>query len=345
MGGVDGGASARGMNEQMNIVEEATRRLEQLTRAGVKVPWAAAGLESRDMQARAETGAPVATPAGPGATVHRLTGEELAEAALARKQPRRSTAGAARSAITVTLDLHGLELSGHLVPSQRRTPLAEEFRHVKRPLLTVARDNAQELRRQTLIMVTSALSGEGKTFCAINLAMSMAAEIDRSVLLIDADVVQPNLLRRLGVPAMPGLLDLLTDPTLELSQVVAATNVPKLSILSAGTPNAMSTELLASEAMERLLASMAEDPDRVVIFDAPPLLLTSEAQVLASRVGQVVMVVEAGRTPRQALAQAFAQLEACPVVMPLLNKAQHSALPLGYGYVREAEQGPLMREA
>ena len=152
--------------------------------------------------------------------------------------------------------------------------------------------------------------------------MSMAAEIDRSVLLVDADVVQPNLLRRLGVPPMPGLLDLLADPTLELSQVVAATNVPKLSILSAGTPNAMSTELLASEAMERLLASMAEDhPDRVVIFDAPPLLLTSEAQVLASRVGQVVMVVEAGRTPRQALAQAFAQLEACPVVMPLLNKA------------------------
>jgi receptor protein-tyrosine kinase len=191
-------------------------------------------------------------------------------------------------------------------------------------------------------MVTSALSGEGKTFCAINLAMSIAAEIDRSVLLVDADVVQPNLLRRLGVPPMPGLLDLLADPALELSQLVAATNVPKLSILSAGTPNAMSTELLASEAMERLLASMAEDhPDRIVIFDAPPLLLTSEAQVLASRVGQVVMVVEAGRTPRQALAQAFAQLEACPVVMPLLNKTQHSALPLGYGYgyAHEAEHG------
>jgi len=330
----------------MNIVEEATRRLEQLARAGVTVPWAAAGLESRDAQARADTGGAAVAPAGPGATVHRLTADELAEAALARKQSRRSSAGPARSAIPLTLDLHALELSGHLVPSQRRTPLAEEFRHVKRPLLTIARDTGLESRRQTLIMVTSALSGEGKTFCAINLAMSMAAEIDRSVLLVDADVVQPNLLRRLGVPAMPGLLDLLTDPTLELSQVVAATNVPKLSILSAGTPNAMSTELLASEAMERLLASMAEDhPDRVVIFDAPPLLLTSEAQVLASRVGQVVMVVEAGRTQRQALAQAFAQLEACPVVMPLLNKAQHSALPLGYGYVREAEQGRLQREA
>jgi protein-tyrosine kinase len=330
----------------MNIVEQATRRLEQLARAGIAVPWAAAGFERPDVQAPADSSASAAAQTGPGATVHRLTADELAEAALGRKQPRRSSLGSARSAITATLDLHALESSGHLVPSQQRTPLAEEFRRVKRPLLTVARDPGPDSRRQTLIMITSTLSGEGKTFCAINLAMSMAAEIDRSVLLVDADVVQPNLLRRLGVPPMPGLLDLLADSTLELSRVVAGTNVPKLSILSAGTPNAMSTELLASEAMERLLVSLAEEqPDRVVIFDAPPLLLTSEAQVLAARVGQVVMVVEAGRTPRHALAQAFAQLEACPVVMPLLNKAQHSALPLGYGYAREAEQGRQQREA
>ncbi len=327
----------------MNIVEEATRRLEQLARAGVAVPWAAAGLESRESRARAEP--PVATPAGPGATVHRLTPDELAESALARKHVRRSPPAAARSAITVTLDLHALESSGYLIPSQRRTPLAEEFRLVKRPLLTAVRDQDASERR-SLIMVTSALSAEGKTFCAINLAMSMAAEIDRSVLLVDADVVQPNLLRRLGVSPMPGLLDLLADPNVEPSQVIAATNVPKLSILSAGTPNAMSTELLASQSMERLLASLAEGhPDRIVIFDAPPLLLTNEAQVLASRVGQVVMVVEAGRTPRQALAQAFALLEACPVVMPLLNKAEHSSLPLGYGYALEAEQNRLQREA
>jgi len=322
----------------MNIVEEATRRLEQLARAGVAVPWAAAGLESRDGRARADS--PASSTAGPGATVHRLTADELSEAALARKHPRRSPPATGRAAITVTLDLNALEASGFLTPSQRRTPLAEEFRLIKRPLLTVTRNPEPEPGRRSLIMVTSAFSGEGKTFCAINLAMSMAAEIDRSVLLVDADVVQPNLLRRLGVPPMPGLLDLLADPTVELSQVIAATNVPKLSIVSAGTPNAMATELLASQSMERLLASLAEDhPDRIVIFDAPPLLLTNEAQVLATRVGQVVMVVEAGRTPRQALAQAFALLEACPVVMPVLNKAEHSALPLGYGYGREAEQG------
>jgi len=320
----------------MNIVEEATRRLEQLARAGVTVPWSAAGLESRDAQARAADGGTAATSAGPGATVHRLTTDELAEAALARKQSRRHPHDA-RAAITATLDLHALESSGHLVPSQQRTALAEEFRHIKRPLLTAMRESGPRSPRQMLIMVTSALSGEGKTYCAINLAMSMAAEIDRSVLLVDADVVQPDLFRRLGVPPMPGLLDLLADPTLGLSQVAAATNVPKLSILSAGTPNAMSTELLASEAMERLLVSLAEDePDRIVIFDAPPLLLTNEAQLLASRVGQVVLVVEAGKTPRQLLAQAFGLLEACPVVVPVLNKAEHSPAPLGYGYAPEA---------
>jgi receptor protein-tyrosine kinase len=317
----------------MNIVEEATRRLEQLTRAGVAVPWAAAGLESGEVQARVETGArPAAAPAVPVATVHRLTADELADGGNARRHSRRS-APAPKPATTVAIDLGALEAAGHLVPGKERSQLGEEFRQVKRPLLTSAREAGAAARRNSLIMVTSALAGEGKTFCAINLAMSMAAEIDTSVLLVDADVVRPELLRRMGVPPMRGLLDLLADPGLELAQVVAATNVPKLSLLSSGTPNPMSTELLASEAMERLLAALADDDrGRIVIFDAPPLLLTSEAQVLATRVGQVVMVVEASGTPRDTLAHAFAQLESCPVVVPLLNKAHRSALPLGYGY-------------
>ena len=326
----------------MNIVEEATKRLEQLARAGVAVPWSAAGLESGEVQARVEAGVRPAAPAGPVATVHRLTADELSEGANARRQPRRATVapGLSKPAITVTIDLASLEAAGHLVPGRERTQLGEEFRHVKRPLLTTAREAGPASRRQSLIMVTSALSGEGKTFCAINLAMSIAAEIDTSVLLVDADVVRPNLLSRLGVPPMRGLLDLLVDPGLELAQVIAATSVPKLSVLSAGTPNARSTELLASEAMERVLTTLAEnDGERIVIFDAPPLLLTSEAQVLAARVGQVVMVVEASATPREAVAQAFAQLEACPVVMPLLNKAHRSAMPLGYGYGRDAAEG------
>jgi protein-tyrosine kinase len=317
----------------MSIIEEATRRLEQLTRAGVAVPWAAAGIEHGEVQARVEGGARAVAEA-PVATVHRIAADDAA-AGVGRRQAHRAARG--RPAPAVAIDLGALEASGYLVPGQGRTLLAEEFRHIKRPLLTSAREAESRGRRQTLIMVTSALPGEGKTFCAINLAMSMTAEIDTSVLLVEADVVRPDVLHRLGVAPVRGLLDLLVDPSLEPSEVVRATNVAKLSILSAGTPNGKSTELLASDAMERLLASLADDPDRVVIFDTPPLLATSEAQVLAARVGQVVMVVEASQTRRDAVAQAFAQLEGCPSVMPLLNKAPDPALPLGYGYRRDAD--------
>jgi receptor protein-tyrosine kinase len=202
-------------------------------------------------------------------------------------------------AMSVNLDLVRLERSGHLVPTQTRSALAEEFRQIKRPLLRHARSADAAARRLSLIMVTSALPLEGKTFCAINLAMSIAAEIDTSVLLVDADVVRPDVPPRLGFRADKGLLDVLGESGTSLAEVVLTTNVPKLSILPAGRRSAMSTELLASAAMERLLISLAtEQPDRVVIFDAPPLLLTNEAKVLASRLGQVVLVVHASRTPR-----------------------------------------------
>lgn len=327
----------------MSIVEEATRRLEQLARAGVSVPWSAAGIEHGDVHARVESGGRPAPLPGPVATVHRLGAGPVPDTAGSGEplSPRARRPAATPSA-KVTIDLQALEASGCLVPGRTRTVLAEEFRHLKRPLLASVRGAGSPAERRALIMVTSAMSGEGKTFCAINLAMSMAAEIDTSVLLVDADVVQPDLLQRLGVEPTRGLLDVLTDPDLEAADVVLATNVPKLSILPAGTPNPMSAELLASDAMERLLASLVQDDvDRVVIFDAPPLLLTSEAQVLASRVGQVVVVVEAGRTSRESVAHAFARLEQCPVVLPLLNKARRSALPLGEGY--GLEPGPTRR--
>jgi receptor protein-tyrosine kinase len=230
----------------------------------------------------------------------------------------------------VELDLGRLECSGHLVPAQGRSVLAEEFRCMKRTLLENARRADAVEKRLPMIMVTSALPGEGKTFFSINLAMSVAAEIDTSVLLVDADVVRPGLMNRLGLGERRGLLDLLADPALDIGDVMLETNVPKLSILPAGTRTDMATELLASDAMERLLAALpARYPGRVVVFDAPPLLVASEARVLASRVGQVVLVVMASHTPRAAVAQAFAAAQPCPIVMAVLNKAAEPAAPLG----------------
>jgi receptor protein-tyrosine kinase len=211
--------------------------------------------------------------------------------------------------------------------------MSESFRQIKRPLLMNARQRRSPVQRATLIMVTSALPGEGKTFVATNLAMSLAAEVDTSVLLVDADVIRPTLLSRLGVRAELGLLDVLTRDDLDVESLIVPTNVPKLSLLSSGSPHPLSTEMLASRALESLLMTLvSRDPDRIVVFDVPPLLVASEAQVLASRVGQVVMVVEASRTPSSSVAQAFAMLEDCPVVMSVLNKAPESPIARGHDY-------------
>jgi protein-tyrosine kinase len=232
----------------------------------------------------------------------------------------------------VQLDLTRLEQLGHLVPHSKRSVLTEQFRHIKRPLLNNARSPGAAANRGSLLMVTSALPREGKTFFSINLALSMAAEIDTAVLLVDADVVRPELMKRLGVNANVGLLDLLTRSDLELEQVVLHTNVPKLSLLPSGTHNELSSELLGSAAMETLLDQlMKRYPDHIVIFDVPPLLVTNEAQVLASHVGQVVMVVQAASTPVADIRKAFDMLDTCGVVMSVLNKTPTSTEAKGYG--------------
>lgn len=310
----------------MSLIEQATRRMEELRRAGVEVPWSADGQESRHPDGRD------VAHAAPEAPKRVATPTENPEPL--RRGRRPDAAGFARVSATVNLDLDLLAQSGYLVPAGADSELAQEFRYIKRPLLQNAwRDRTTGDARAPFIMVTSALPGEGKTYCAINLAMSMAMEVDSSVLLVDADVLRPSVLGRLGLAPARGLLDLLTDPKLALADVVLATNVPKLSILASGTSNRASTELLASAAMDRLLARLAEEyADHVVVFDSPPLLLTTEAPVLASHLGQVVMVVSAAGTPSRAVADAFATVETCPIVMSVLNKCTEAVKARRYGY-------------
>ncbi len=193
-----------------------------------------------------------------------------------------------------------------IVPHGKRTQLSEEFRAIKRPLLqNVKQRGAKAVRKSNLILVTSAFPNEGKTFSSINLAMSMSLEPDHSVLLIDADVAKPRSEDFLGLSPRPGLMDLLLDPKLRLADVAIRTNVDRLQVLLAGRAHLQANELLASESMSRLLDELAGKPDRIVIFDAPPLLVTTEAAVLAQRVGQVVMVVEAGKTAQAAVKTAL----------------------------------------
>ncbi len=213
------------------------------------------------------------------------------------------------------------------------SPMAEEFRTIKRPLLDNAFDKT--VRNGNLIMVTSSLPGEGKTFCSVNLAMSIAMEMNRTVLLVDADVLKPSVLHHLGITADRGLMDLVQEKGVKVSDVLIRTNIENLTILPPGRHHKRATELLASNVMAGLLEDMAQRyPDRIILFDSPPLLVTTEASVLASHMGQIVMVVEAEKTPQPALKEALSLIESCDIVGLVLNKTPY--IPgfeyYGYGY-------------
>jgi exopolysaccharide/PEP-CTERM locus tyrosine autokinase len=224
----------------------------------------------------------------------------------------------------VDINLARLHQMGMVTHDGGRTSAAEDFRIIKRPLLKRAfAEPAQNGRPGNLIMITSSLPGEGKTYCAINLAMSIAMELDHTVLLVDADVARPSILRTLGLPPQRGLMDLLVDDKLDMADVMLRTNVDTLSILPAGTSTPRATELLASSTMSNLVNEIASRyPDRVVIFDSPPLLLTSESRVLASHMGQIVMVVEAQTTTQHAVKEALSQLEGFNNVNLIYNKTR-----------------------
>ncbi|QCP14837.1 tyrosine-protein kinase family protein [Pseudoduganella umbonata] len=234
----------------------------------------------------------------------------------------------------IELDLARMNEVGLVTAAGGRTNLVEDFRIIKRPLIKRAfaarKPNANP---GNLIMITSSLPGEGKTFTSINLAMSIAMELDHTVLLVDADVARPSVLRTLGLPAQRGLMDILLDDHLDMSDVMLRTNVNTLSILPAGTSNPRATELLASQAMKSLVHEIANRyPDRIVIFDSPPLLLTSEAHVLASHMGQIVVVVESEKTTQHAVKEALHQLEGCSNVNLVYNKSRELNTSSKYDY-------------
>lgn len=232
----------------------------------------------------------------------------------------------------IELNPEKLRASGLVTPDDERSQIAEEFRHIKRPLLLNAfGDGALQAHNRNLIMVTSARPSEGKTFTAVNLALSIALERERTVLLVDADVARPSVSRLLDFPGTAGLVDFLADQNRPLSHLILRTSVPKLRILPSGRRHAHSTELLASEIMSALVQELSQRyPDRIVLFDSPPLLATSEAAVLAGLMGQVVMVVEAGKTKHDELKEALALLDPQQqYVGMVLNK---SSKPFGADY-------------
>ena len=212
--------------------------------------------------------------------------------------------------------------NGMIVPGAPVGPLAEEFRLVKRQLfVTRGRiEAAGHADRSRTLLVCSARPADGKTFCAINLALSVAAERDTEVLLVDADVAKPDICRRLGLPNGPGLLDALYDGGVDPEALVIKTDVPHLSVLPAGAKTAMDTELLASARTRAVIARLlSANPRRLIIFDSPPALAASPAAVLAMLVGQVMLVVRADRTPESEIKAAVGLLNGCEHIGLALN--------------------------
>jgi len=237
----------------------------------------------------------------------------------------------------IVVDRTALRQAGLMPSEQRERLLAQEYRQIKRPLIAAARGKGVARKPNGhLIMLASALPGEGKTFTSINLALSMALEKDIRILLVDADVAKPHISRTFGVDKEPGLLDVLRDESLDVESVVIPTDIPGLSILPAGKAIETATELLASGRMQQMAEALGNrSPNRIVLFDSPPLLLTSESRALAGVVGQIVIVVRAGFTRQQAVLEAIDSLGESvdpSSIALILNQCEAASPGLYYGY-------------
>ena len=260
------------------------------------------------------------------------------EASLEINEVNTSTVNPKREKETIYLNGEVLNKRGFIFGHEGAHHIQEEFRHIKRKLINNAfGPAAKTLKHSNLIMVSSSNPNEGKTFISINLALSIALEQDKTVLLVDADVLRPSLHRELEFESKLGLLEYLLDEVPSLSDVIYNTSIPNLKLIPAGKPHHLTNELLASTKMAELAEELAvRYPDRVVIFDCPPILGVTETPVLSSLVGQAVVVVEESKTKLDNVKKAVEQLNEDIAVGFVMNKTVRSKKDeygyYGYGY-------------
>jgi protein-tyrosine kinase len=232
---------------------------------------------------------------------------------------------------TIELDIDKLGKLGMLVPNGTNRILAEEMRVIKRAILRDAFPDDSATGNKNIVVVTSALPGEGKTFISTNLALSVAMELDRSVLLIDADVIRGGLIEYLNLDRAPGLTDKLQDKSYNTENILCKTNIETLSLIPPGKKSSNTAELFASTGMKKLIHELANRyDDRLIILDSPPLLATSDAMYLANLADQVLVVVDSESTIEQRVSEALSQLDNINAVKLLLNKRHMPALMESY---------------
>ena len=246
-----------------------------------------------------------------------------------------STNSRTTSSNIVSINREKLSRQGFLGLEDTGSQMAEEYRIIKRPLVNNALGAQKNgIKRANLILITSSQPGEGKTFTAVNLALSIASERDKKVLLVDADVAKPSICNLMGIKDNShGLIDYLDGEELDFSMMMIKTDIPGLSFIPAGKRHGYTTELLASNRMAFLAEELhTRYPDRIVIFDSPPLLAATQAEVLAGLVGQVVLVVEAENTSQNMVTESINKLKVCDVVLALMNKSMRSFDLNYFGY-------------
>jgi exopolysaccharide/PEP-CTERM locus tyrosine autokinase len=219
------------------------------------------------------------------------------------------------------VDREALAERGFALPDAPISGIAEEFRIIKRQLLLATGGSSEgDAGKRRTILVCSAQPNEGKTFCALSLALSMAGEKELEILLVDGDFAKPELLSLLGLEGGPGFVDAVKNPHVDPNEFVIRTDIKGLSVLPAGRQANDVTELLASTRTNEVLEALTlNHPNRIIIFDSSPALVASPASVLASHVGQVMMVVRADQTTEADLREALALLSACETISLVLN--------------------------
>ncbi len=223
----------------------------------------------------------------------------------------------------VDVDFNRLRERGFIDPNGQASALAEEFRIVKRQVLEAARLAGTGLSRR--ILITSPHPDEGKTFCAVNLALSLAAEQDLEVVLIDADIANPCIKEVFGLLERAGLMDVLADPENRVERHVLKTDIDGLWLLPPGRQASHASEALSSRSTAHMFERLtAQAPNRIVLIDSPPALAASPAAELAKHVGQTILVARADRTGKSALEDAAQLLGACPDIKLVLNDANFS---------------------
>jgi protein-tyrosine kinase len=267
---------------------------------------------------------PPGAPAEPLAVEDKQSYGTVATGAAARRRESNGAEAPATGPI-IKIDQDALRAAGMLPPAHQEHELAQQYRRIKRPLINGALGRGMaRLPQGNLLMITSAVPGEGKTFMSLNLAFSMRLEEDVTVLLVDGDVVNPRISQILGADKEPGLLDVVKDPALSADSLILPTDVPGLSFLPAGKQDPNATELLASSRMFEVVSKLGgQDPARIVLFDSAPLLVTTESQALAQFVGQILLVVRADHTPQRVVFDALQTLAEGKSVSLVLNQNLH----------------------